>query len=133
MIKFYRNNQEIINYLIFGILTTLVSIVSYYIFDLIFDLKNDVLFILANILSWILAVSFAFITNKKYVFKKQGKKISEFILFVFSRILTLLLEIIGMYLMVKVFYINNIISKIIMQIIVIVANYFISKLVVFKR
>lgn len=133
MIKLYKKYEEVINYLIFGVLTTLISVISYYVFDLIFDLGNNILFILANVLSWTLAVIFAFITNKKYVFKSNGNKLLEFYKFILSRIFTLLVEVIGMYLLVKVIKIDNMLAKLMMQIIVIVSNYVISKILVFKR
>ena len=84
MFKLYRKYQEFINYLIFGVLTTLVSIISYYILSLIFNLENNILFLLANILSWFLAVTFAYITNNRYVFKSDNNKIVEFIKFIIS-------------------------------------------------
>lgn len=133
MIKLYRKYEEIVNYLIFGGLTTFVSIGSYYIWGLVFNLRNDFLFVIANVLSWILAVTFAYITNKKYVFKSDSRKIIEFCKFVCSRILTLLMEVLGMYLLVKVIKIDNMIAKVLMQLVVIVTNYVISKVLVFKR
>ena len=68
VINLYKKYQEIINYLIVGVLTTVVSIVTYFLFSLILDIENNILFILANVLSWICAVIFAYITNKKFVF-----------------------------------------------------------------
>lgn len=133
MIKLYKKYREIINYLIFGVLTTIISIVSYYILGLILNLENNIIFILVNILSWLIAVTFAYITNKIYVFKSSGKHFLEFIKFIISRILTLLIEVLGMYILVKVLYFDNMISKIFMQIIVIVLNYIFSKIMVFKK
>ena len=59
VINLYKKYQEIINYLIVGVLTTVVSIVTYFLFSLILDIENNILFILANVLSWICAVIFA--------------------------------------------------------------------------
>lgn len=133
MINLYKKYCEIINYLIFGVLTTLVSILSYYLLSLIFDIENNFFFILINILSWFCAVTFAYLTNKKYVFKSYNKKTLEFIKFILSRIITLLIEIFGMYLFVKVFIFDDLVSKIIMQIVIIILNYLLSKLIVFKK
>lgn len=133
MIRLYKKYREIINYLFFGVLTTLISVGSYYVLGLLWDLTNNILFILANVTSWILAVIFAYITNKKYVFQSDSKKIFEFFKFVFSRVFTLLMEVVGMYLLVKVIKIDNMIAKIMMQFLVIVSNYIISKVLVFKR
>lgn len=137
LINIYKKYQEIINYLIVGVLTTLVSIFTYFIFSLILDINNNILFILANILSWICAVVFAYITNKKFVFNSttsnRKEEIKVFSLFVSSRITTLLIELIFMFLTVKVLLLNDKISKVIAQIIVIILNYIISKIFVFKK
>ena len=132
MIKLYKKYKEIINYLIAGILTTIVSILSYEI------LKNilNIHYIISNILSWIVAVIFAYIINRKYVFEsnKQSKqKIKEFISFVSCRILSLLIETLSMYIMVDLIKLNSDIAKIIAQFIVLVLNYLFSKFLTFKK
>lgn len=130
MFKLYKKYEEIINYLIFGLLTTIVSILSYALFTRIFNLN----YFVSNILSWIIAVTFAFITNRIFVFKsKKNKIINEAIKFYLSRITSLLIELIIMYLAVDVLNINDMISKIIVQFIVIVINYVFSKIFVFKK
>lgn len=137
LINIYKKYQEIINYLIVGVLTTLVSIFTYFILSLILDINNNILFIFANIISWICAVVFAYITNKKFVFNSttsnRKEEIKVFSLFVSSRITTLLIELIFMFLTVKVLLLNDKISKVIAQIIVIILNYIISKIFVFKK
>lgn len=133
----YKKYQEIINYLIVGVLTTVVSIVTYFIFSLILDIENNILFILANVLSWICAVVFAYITNKKFVFNtttsSKKEELKVFSMFVSSRITTLLIELAFMFITVKVKLINDKIAKVIAQFIVIVLNYVLSKLFVFKK
>lgn len=125
----YKKYEEIINYLIFGVLSTLVSIVSYTIFTRLFNINYNI----SNILSWILAVTFAFITNKNYVFKsKNTNYLKDLIKFFTSRVSTLIIEIIVMYLLVDILDLNDLFSKIITQFIVIVLNYILSKLFVFK-
>ena len=137
LINIYKKYQEIINYLIVGVLTTLVSIFTYFIFSLILDINNNILFIFANIISWICAVVFAYITNKRFVFNSatfnRKEEIKLFSMFVSSRITTLLIELIFMFLTVKVLLLNDKISKVIAQIIVIILNYIISKIFVFKK
>ncbi len=137
LIKFYKKYKEIINYLIVGVLTTLVSIFTYFILSLILDINNNILFIFANIISWICAVVFAYITNKRFVFNSatfnRKEEIKLFSMFVSSRITTLLIELIFMFLTVKVLLLNDKISKVIAQIIVIILNYIISKIFVFKK
>lgn len=137
VINLYKKYQEIINYLIVGVLTTVVSIVIYFLFSLILDIENNILFILANVLSWICAVIFAYITNKKFVFNtttsNKKEEIKVFSMFVSSRITTLLIELAFMFITVKVILINDKIAKVIAQFIVIVLNYVLSKLFVFKK
>lgn len=137
IIELYKKYQEIINYLIVGVLTTLISIITYFLFSLILDIENNILFILANVLSWICAVVFAYITNKKFVFnaKTSNKKeeIKVFSMFVSSRITTLIIELVFMFITVKVMLIDDKIAKVVAQFIVIVLNYVLSKLFVFKK
>ena len=137
VINLYKKYQEIINYLIVGVLTTVVSIVTYFLFSLILDIENNILFILANVLSWICAVIFAYITNKKFVFNtttsNKKEELKVFSMFVSSRITTLLIELAFMFITVKVILINDKIAKVIAQFIVIVLNYVLSKLFVFKK
>lgn len=137
IINLYKKYQEIINYLIVGVLTTVVSIVTYFLFSLILDIENNILFTLANVLSWICAVIFAYITNKKFVFNtttsNKKEEIKVFSMFVSSRITTLLIELAFMFVTVKVILINDKIAKVIAQFIVIVLNYILSKLFVFKK
>lgn len=137
IINLYKKYQEIINYLIVGVLTTVVSIATYFLFSLILDIENNILFIIANVLSWICAVVFAYITNKKFVFNtttsNKKEEIKVFSMFVSSRITTLLIELAFMFITVKVILINDKIAKIIAQFIVIVLNYVLSKLFVFKK
>lgn len=130
--KIYNKYKEIINYLIAGVLTTVVSILSYELFKNIFNIH----YIISNVLSWIIAVTFAYIVNSKYVFesnKKDKQKIKEFVSFVSCRILSLLIETLSMYLMVDIIKTNSDIAKIIAQFIVLVLNYLFSKFFTFKK
>lgn len=130
MIKIYKKYEEIINYLIFGVLTTLVSILSYAFFTRLINLD----YVLSNILSWILSVTFAFFTNQKYVFKtSSSSKTKDMFKFYLSRLTSLGIELITMYILVTLLSLNDMISKIIVQFIVIVLNYVLSKLFVFKK
>lgn len=126
--KYYQKYQELINYIIVGGLTTIVSIGSYALFRIFMYYQ------LANIASWICAVSFAYFTNRKYVFRSQNKNIiKEFNKFVILRILSLLSEIAIMFILVSIFDFNDLISKIVVQFIVLALNYIFSKLFVFKN
>lgn len=129
------NMKEIIAYLIVGILTTIVSLATYYLVTATFlDPNNGIELQIANIISWIVGVTFAYFTNRKYVFQsKDPNKLKEATKFVIGRLVTLGLDMLTMFIMVTALGINDKISKLVSQVIVIVGNYVISKLVVFKK
>lgn len=134
MINIYKKNKEIINYLIFGVLTTVVSFVVYFIFAKVFKIDE----VISNVISWFFSVLFAFITNKLYVFesKETAKKtlLKEIISFYLARLFTGVVCDLGVFaLMVKMFKINDVLSKLVTQVIVTVLNYVFSKLLVFKN
>lgn len=134
MINIYKKNKEIINYLIFGVLTTVVSFVVYFIFAKVFKIDE----VISNVISWFFSVLFAFITNKLYVFesKETGKKtlLKEIISFYLARLFTGVVCDLGVFaLMVKTFKINDVLSKLVTQVIVIILNYVLSKLIVFRK
>ena len=125
--------QEIISYLIFGVLTTVISLATYYLLvDTILDPKRG--FEIANIISWIAAVTFAYFTNRKYVFKSNKEKsLKEAFNFYLSRLSTLLIEMFLMWLLVTKLSFNDKVIKIIVQVAVIVLNYVFSKFLVFRK
>lgn len=126
--KYYQKYQELINYIIVGGLTTIVSIGSYALFRLFMYYQ------LANILSWVCAVTFAYYTNRKFVFRSQNKNIiKELYIFVTLRLLSLISEIGVMYLLVSILDFNDLISKVVVQFIVLALNYIFSKIFVFKK
>lgn len=128
----YKQHKEIILYIIFGILTTLINFIIY--FSLTKGLNIN--YILANSLSWIGAVIFAFFTNKIYVFKAKNTNISqitkEFFLFTSSRFLSFLIETSLLFLGVEIVRLNDSIVKILVSILVVVINYFFTKFI-FKK
>lgn len=135
--KMYKKYKEIINYLIIGGLTTVVSLVSFYLVRILIFTKDTQLDIqISNIISWIFAVLFAFVTNKKYVFESKTtgtKKIKEMIKFYLSRLTTLIIDMVTMWILTAPLNINDKVSKIIVQFIIVVLNYVFSKLFVFKK
>lgn len=133
--KIYNNYKEIINYIIFGILTTFVSLIFYYISVFIFlNPENSIQLQIANILSWIAGVVFAYFTNRTFVFKsKNTNKLKESTKFISSRITTLILDMFIMWLGVTILSFNDKLIKIISQMLVIIGNYVLSKLFVFKK
>lgn len=135
IINIYKKNKEVINYLIFGFLTTLINLLTYFILtSILLDASKVIELQSANIISWITAVIFAYFTNRKYVFdSKNNNKIKEIFSFFIARLATLVVDMIIMYLGVNILFLNDKFVKIISQIIVIVANYVLSKLFVFKK
>ena len=132
--KLYLKNKEIVNYVIVGGMTTIVSLGSYYICVITFlNPKNAMQLQIANIISWICAVAFAYITNRKYVFEsKNVNKVQEVIKFVGARISTLFIDIICMAIFVSLLKINDKLAKLLVQFVVFALNYIFSKLYVFN-
>lgn len=133
--EMYLKYKEIINYLIFGVLTTVVSLAVYYICVYTFlNPENVVQLQIANIISWVAGVAFAYVTNRKFVFEsKEENKLKEAGKFVTSRITTLLMDMAIMFIGVTLCKFNDKIIKLISQVVVIVMNYLLSKIIVFKK
>lgn len=135
MINLYKKYKEVINYLIFGVLTTIISLATYYLLTVtIINPNNPVSLQIANIISWITGVIFAYITNRKFVFEsKNTNKKKEISKFVLARLITLVMDMLIMLIGVTILKGNDKIIKIISQFIVIVSNYLFSKIIVFKK
>lgn len=132
--ELYLQYKEVINYLFFGGCSTLVNLVSFGICFSFFKI-ND---LWSQVIAWVIAVIFAYVTNKLFVFeaKANTKKdfIKEMMSFMLGRVFTLVLCDITIYaLMTRVLNINEYITKIVTQVLVVVLNYAISKLIVFKK
>ncbi len=131
--------REILIYLVFGVLTTVVSWGTYSLFVKAFGIPVEI----SNTLSWVCAVLFAFVTNKIWVFesKKMDVKtiVNEFISFVGSRILTGAIEILGVPLLIRlglsqtIFGVDGMLAKVLISVIVVILNYIFSKLLVFRN
>ena len=135
MVQAYKKYKEIINYLFFGVLTTLVSLAVYYACVMtVLDPRNALKLQAANVISWIAAVTFAYFTNRKYVFESTDPEmLQEGAKFLASRLGTLFMDMGLMFLLVTVLHLNDKIVKLIVQIIVIAGNYLFSKLLVFRN
>lgn len=134
ILELYKKYKEVVNYLIFGGLSTLVNFVSYYIFARTLNIDE----VISSGLSWFCAVLFAYVTNKLFVFetKKSNKKevIKEMLSFFLARVISGALCDVGTFaLMIKVLGINDIIAKLVTQVMVIIVNYLFSKLIVLKK
>ena len=139
IINLYKKYEEIINYLIVGVLTTVVSlVVKWGLLFTILDPKNSVQLQVAVVISWIAAVVFAYITNRIFVFKSKSKKIlKEITSFFGARLLSLGLEMLIMWFFVTFLKLNSdlwvLMWTMVAQILVIIFNYIFSKLFVFRK
>ncbi len=131
--ELFKKYNSIIMYLFFGVCTTLVNIISYYIFAHIF--KAGVMF--STVIAWILAVLFAYVTNRKWVFKSYAKTkkeiFNEIVSFFSCRLATGLVDWLCMFIFVEKLGFNDVIIKTLANILVIVLNYIASKLIIFKK
>lgn len=127
--KLYR----LIMYILMGALTTFVNIIAYWIAAEIYNLDYR----LSTTIAWIAAVLFAYFTNKKYVFESETKNLREFLreigLFFGFRFLSFFMDLGAMILLVDSFHIDGTVSKILANVIVLVANYIFSKFFIFKN
>lgn len=129
---FYKKHKEVLLYLFFGGLTTVVSIASYSYCDVALGMNP----LIANVISWILAVLFAYVTNKIWVFDAQnntfGDLTREIASFFLGRLFTLLVEEAILFVGITMLGLNSIAVKVVAQFIIVVLNYIISKLLVFR-
>lgn len=122
-------DRELILYVFFGTLTFFVNVIVYFIFE---DLLG-VNYIISNILAWFFSVLFAYVTNRIWVFESKSTNIAkEMALFFGGRIFSGAVDTGLMYLFIDILTIGDMISKIVVQIIVVILNYVFSKLIVFK-
>lgn len=133
--KLYKKYEELVNYGIAGVLTTIVCMGSYYLLTIsVLDANKPIELQAANIISWLLAVIFAYYINRGFVFKsKNAKKKEESIKFYASRLFTLLLDMGFMAITVTQFRLNDKIMKILSNVIVVTVNYILGKFLVFKK
>lgn len=134
----YYKNTEVWNYIIVGCLTTIVSLgIKYVLLFTILDSKDPLELQIAVVISWIGAVSFAYVSNRIFVFKSKGTDyFKEIIKFFGGRVLTLLMEMVIMWFFVTLLGLDSslwvIVFTIICQILILLFNYIISKFLVFK-
>lgn len=125
-------SKEVILYGIFGVLTTAVNLATFYILTHLNVEEN-----LSNVIAIVLAVIFAYFTNRKLVFNSTAvtfkEKFKEFYKFMLGRAFTMVIEMIGFYLLFNIIGIQELISKLTITVIVIILNFFISKFFAFKK
>ena len=130
---FWQKHREALLYLFFGGLTTLVSILSFWLFTAGLGLNE----LVANVLSWILAVLFAYLTNARWVFdarpQSAGERLGQLLRFYAGRLVTLGVEELLLWIFITRLGLPAMPVKIAAQVVVIVLNFVISKLLVFKK
>ncbi len=154
----YKEYKELCNYIIFGVLTTVVSFGTYYLFRFIFPDENSVpdflkwvfkltavfdtesTTVLPVFLSWVCAVTFAYVTNRIWVFESKAKGVhilAEIGKFFGARALTLFLDLLIMFLMVDLTGIRGVLweffARVVDSVVVLVMNYVLSKVLVFRK
>ena len=134
MIKEYWDKyKDVILYLVFGVFTTLVNIVSYWVCAHVFGMSV----MASTVIAWALAVFFAYVTNRTMVFHssatEKGEILKEIGSFFACRLGTGVVDWVIMFVFVNVLHFNDMIVKIAANFIVIVLNYILSKFVIFKH
>ena len=131
--KMMKKYQSLISYAVFGVLTTIVNIITYNVCYSKIGIGNTV----SNVIAWILAVAFAYVTNKIWVFDSKSWKWSvlkrEVTAFVSCRLATGIMDIVIMFLCVDIMDMPAMIMKLLSNILVIILNYIFSKLIIFKK
>ncbi|HBA93255.1 MAG TPA: teichoic acid glycosylation protein, partial [Ruminococcaceae bacterium] len=147
MKKLIKKYKEIILYIFFGMLTTIVNFVIYFIMN---ALLGEDMYLVSNVIAWIGAVAFAYVTNKIWVFESKSREsktlLREIGEFVSARLLSLGIEETGLYIFVDLLKFStfsfsflrltitgDVIAKVIMQVIVVTLNYIFSKFIIFKK
>ncbi|MBO0446705.1 GtrA family protein [Enterococcus ureilyticus] len=125
--------KEVISYIVFGVATTIVNFVVFFICKDMLGIDYKI----SNAISWFLSVLFAFFTNKYFVFGSKhddlGSFVREILLFYWYRILSFVIDMALMILMIEVLNISDFWSKMATQVAVVVLNYFFSKFFIFNK
>lgn len=133
MIELLKKYKELLLYGVFGVLTTLVNIIIYYVCTKVLSVD----YMISNMIAWLLSVIFAYITNKIFVFDSKNLEINHIIkeitAFFGARLLSGALDMAIMFLAVDLLLIDDFVMKIVTNIIVIILNYFLSKYWVFSK
>lgn len=146
-------NKETVLYIVFGVLTTLVNFIAFKLFTVLFvSVSSGIGVHISNVLAWVIAVAFAYVTNKLFVFESRSWKANviakEIPSFVAARLFSLGVEELGLIVFVNLLHFDEKIftipvidfalsgemtAKLILAVVVVILNYFFSKLVIFKK
>ena len=130
-VAWYEKHREAMRYLVFGAISVVINIVVFMLCKMVLST------LVSNLIAWVVSVLFAYVTNKYCVFNSitESKKnlFLEIIYFLAARIVTLVIDEAFIYVTIDIFLFNQLLMKIISNIIVIILNYVISKIFVFNR
>jgi Predicted membrane protein len=133
----FFTTPEMLSYLVFGVLTTVINVVSFGLLRPVISIDPYWDVLIANAIAWVLSVAFAFITNKLLVFRSKSFEAQifwrELASFVGARLLSLGVDELGMVLLVNVLVWNDWAAKIVMNVVVVIINYILSKRFIFKK
>ena len=133
MRKLLKKYWDLIPYAVFGVLTTIINILSYWVCAHLFHIQ--VLF--STVLAWFVSVLFAYLTNRKWVFHSEAsgsiKICREIASFFGCRIGTELVDLAAMFIFVNIMHLDDVIVKTAANIVVIILNYIFSKFIIFKH
>jgi putative flippase GtrA len=125
--------EDVIPYLFFGVCTTVVNVVVYWICAHLLAFNT----MISTVIAWILAVLFAYVTNRKWVFKStaylKSEIAKEIVSFFSCRLATGIVDWLCMYIFVELLNFNDVFIKVVANILVIILNYVASKLIIFKK
>ena len=122
--------KELLTYIIFGILTSIINIGTYLILTDVFH----VYYVFSNIFAWILSVFFAYFTNRTWVFESENKNIiKEISRFYSARLFTGVIDTLLMIVFIDVLSLENTFSKLVTAVVIITLNYLFSKVIIFKK
>lgn len=142
-----KNKKEIINYIIFGVLTTVVNFAVFWLFNRLLG-KNY--YLVSNVIAWIVAVAFAYVTNRIWVFESKVTTVKGILLevseFFLARLFSLVVEEAGLLILVDLMKFKDLnfnlftftitgelIAKVILAVVVVILNYIFSKFIIFKK
>ncbi len=135
--SFYVKHKEVILYLIFGVLTTLVNFITYYVLVFSIGLLNDNMGFIFNVIANVMAILFAYVTNRKFVFESKKTNVKEIIGEMFSffscRIFAMIVDSLIYYVGCNIMRLPDFIVKSFSQVVIIILNYVSSKLITFRK
>lgn len=133
VMKLFKKYADVIPYLFFGVCTTIVNVIVYWIGAHLLSLNT----LVSTITAWVCAVLFAYVTNRKWVFHSEvftGREIAKEVISFFScRLVTGIIDWVCMFIFVELLGANDVIIKFAANVLVIVLNYIASRLVIFRR